>query len=99
MPSWKERLAVVAQRNRREIVKAQLSRREMGRLGLLTAGGSLIAKQGLSAGITSSNDGTLNTNGRLLSSVDLTPPSPLARPWVQPMPIIPVKTSVEPTQM
>jgi FtsP/CotA-like multicopper oxidase with cupredoxin domain len=99
MPSWKERLAVVAQRNRREIVKAQLSRREMVRLGLLTAGGSLIAKQGLSAGITSSNDGTLNTDGRLLSSVDLTPPSPPAAPWVQPMPRIPQKMSIKSTEM
>jgi hypothetical protein len=49
MASWKDRLALMAQRNRQEIVKAKLSRREMMRLGLLTAGGSLIFKQGLSA--------------------------------------------------
>jgi FtsP/CotA-like multicopper oxidase with cupredoxin domain len=97
MASWKEKLALIAQRNRREIVKAKLSRREMMRLGLLTASGSLVAKQGLSAGITSSNDGTLNTDGRLLRSVDLTPPSPPAPPWVQPMPIIPQKMPVPPT--
>ena len=49
MTSWKDRLALTAQRNRQEIVKAKLNRREMMRLGLLTAGGALIAKAGLSA--------------------------------------------------
>src|SRR3984957_4675074 len=43
MTSWKDRLALTAQRNRQEIVKAKLNRREMMRLGLLTAGGALIA--------------------------------------------------------
>jgi FtsP/CotA-like multicopper oxidase with cupredoxin domain len=99
VPSWKDKLALIAQRNRREIVKAKLSRREMMRLGLLTASGSLIAKPGLSAGITGSSDGTLNTDARLLSSVDRTPPSPPAAPWVQPMPILPRKMSIQPTQM
>ena len=46
---WQQRLALTAQRNRQEIVKARLSRREMVRLGLLTAGGSLVIKQGLSS--------------------------------------------------
>ena len=41
MTSWKDKLALTAQRNRQEIVKAKLNRREMMRLGLLTAGGSL----------------------------------------------------------
>ena len=49
MTSWKEKLALTAQRNRQEIVKAKLDRREMMRLGLLTAGGALIAKAGLSS--------------------------------------------------
>ena len=40
MASWKDKLALMAQRNRQEIVKAKLSRREMMRLGLLTAGGT-----------------------------------------------------------
>ena len=48
MTSWREKLALTAQRNRQEIVKAKLDRREMMRLGLLTAGGALIAKAGLS---------------------------------------------------
>ena len=99
MPSWRERLAFTAQRNRLEIVKARLSRREMIRLGLLTTGGTLIAKQGLSAGITTSSDGALNSNLRSLRSADITPPSPPAQPWVQPMPRIPVKVAVNPSDL
>src|SRR5262245_7785134 len=38
-----------AQRNRQEIIKAGLGRRELFRMGLLTAGGYLVAKRGLSA--------------------------------------------------
>jgi hypothetical protein len=41
MADWKEKLALTAQRNRQKIVKAKLDRREMMRLGLLTAGGTL----------------------------------------------------------
>ena len=93
MADWRTKLAKTAQRNRLEIVKAKLSRREMVRLGLLTAGGTLIAKPGLSA-ITTTKDGSLNTDSRTLNSVDYTPPSPKARPWIQPMPIIPLKASV-----
>ena len=70
----------------------------MVRLGLLTAGGTLIAKPGLSA-ITTTKDGSLNTDSRTLNSVDYTPPSPKARPWIQPMPIIPLKASVQPDQI
>ena len=49
MPSWQDKLALIAQRNRQEIVKAKLSRREMVRMGLITAGGTLVAKAGLSS--------------------------------------------------
>jgi len=99
MASWRERLALTAQRNRREIVKAKLTRREMVRLGLVTAGGTLVAKQGLSAGVTNSSDGGLNSDQRSLLSVDRTPPSPAAPPWRQPMPRIPVKQAVAPNAM
>jgi hypothetical protein len=89
MTSWKDRLALTAQRNRQEIVKAKLDRREMMRLGLLTAGGSLIAKAGLSsrafgAGLTD-KDATLIRQ----------PPSPPAQPWKAPMPRLTVKTPVD----
>jgi hypothetical protein len=49
MTSWKDKVQRQAQQNRQEIVKAKLSRREMMRLGLLTTGGSLVVKQGLSS--------------------------------------------------
>ena len=86
MPGWKDKVQQVAQRNRQEIVKAKLSKREMIRLGLLTAGGSLIVKQGLSsrafgaAGLTD-KDTTLST----------VPPSPPARPWKAEMPRLELK--------
>ena len=92
MASWKDKLALIAQRNRQEIVKAKLDRREMLRLGLLTAGGSLIAQQGLST--------------RAFGKIALTdpnttvlPPSPVAKPWVQPMPTLTVKTPVSPQNL
>src|SRR6476619_7489335 len=97
MTSWKDRLALTAQRNRQEIIAAKLDRREMMRLGLVTAGGTLAVKAGLSsrafaAGVNTSLtalDGTLGS----------VPGSPPVRPWVQPMPRLTVKTSVDANQM
>jgi len=86
MASWKHRIALTAQRNRQEIVKAKLNRRDMLRMGLLTAGGSLVVKQGLSSRALADDGGN-------------TPPSPPATPWLQPMPILPVKTSVSANQL
>ena len=89
MTDWKDKLALTAQRNRQEIVKAKLDRREMMRLGLLTAGGSLIAKAGLSsAGVRRRPDreGSYLDHG--------VPPSPPAQPWKAPMPRLTVKTPV-----
>ena len=74
MTGWQEKLALTAQQNRQEIVKAKLSRREMMRLGLITAGGALVAKAGLS-----SRAGLAKDLG--------VPPSPPATPWAQPMPV------------
>ena len=86
MASWKDRLALTAQRNRQDIVKAKLNRRDMLRMGLLTAGGSLVVKQGLSSRALADDGGN-------------TPPSPPATPWLQAMPILPVKTSVSANQL
>jgi FtsP/CotA-like multicopper oxidase with cupredoxin domain len=93
MTSWKDRLALTAQRNRQEIVKAKLDRREMMRLGLLTAGGALIAKAGLSSRAFGAGvDNTLTGADLTLAKV---PPSPPVRPWVQPMPRLTVKRPVK----
>src|SRR6476661_634174 len=90
MASWKDKLALIAQRNRQEIVAAKLDRREMMRLGLLTAGGTLIAKAGLSS----------RAFGVGLTEKDPTlarvPPSPNSRAWVTPMPRLTVKQPVSP---
>ena len=95
MTSWKEKLALTAQRNRQEIVKAKLDRREMMRLGLLTAGGALIAKAGLSSRAFGQAAPSLTDKDATLSRV---PASPPVRPWVAPMPRLTVKTAGEPRQ-
>ena len=76
MTSWKDKLALTAQRNRQEIVKAKLNRREMMRLGLLTAGGALIAKAGLSSRAFGQAAPTLTDPDATLSRVPASPPMP-----------------------
>ena len=76
MTSWKDKLALTAQRNRQEIVKAKLDRREMMRLGLLTAGGALIAKAGLSSRAFGQAAPTLTDPDATLSRVPASPPVP-----------------------
>ena len=102
MPSWKDKLTLTAQRNRQEIVKAKLDRREMMRLGLLTVGGSLIAKAGLSARAFADQGpgGGGGSGGSLIAVQGVDgPPSPPATPWVQPMPTLTVKTPIDPNTM
>ena len=91
MADWQDKLALVAQRNRQEIVNAKLSRREMLRAGLLTAAGTLVLKAGLSS----------RAHGQSLATTraGLIPPSPPHTPWVQPLPILPIKTPIRPDQM
>lgn len=86
MASWRDKLALTAQRNRQEIVKAKLSRREMARLGLITAGGSLVLKSGLSSRAYAA-----------LTDPDTrpSPASPPVRPWTWPMPILPIQKPVD----
>ena len=82
MADWRERLALTAQRNRQEIVKARLSR-QMVRLGLVTARGSLVIKQGLSSRWAWADS----------------PPSPTATPFIQELPRIPIQQSVRADQL
>jgi FtsP/CotA-like multicopper oxidase with cupredoxin domain len=49
MPSSREQLKRAAEHNRRELIRAGFSRRELFRMGLLTGAGFLVAKKGLSA--------------------------------------------------
>jgi len=102
MTSWKDKLALTAQRNRQEIVKAKLNRREMVRLGLLTAGGSLIVKAGLSARAFAA-PGPPDAGAAGLTPLTtpgvVGPPSPPAAPWAQPMPRLTVKQAIDPNTM
>jgi FtsP/CotA-like multicopper oxidase with cupredoxin domain len=90
MTSWKDKVQLQAQRNRQEIVKAKLDRREMMRLGLLTAGGSLILKQGLSSRAFGAE--ALTESDSTLSKATASPP---VRPWTTPMPRLALKTPIE----
>src|SRR5207247_10231537 len=49
MKSRVPKLWLTARRNRQEIIEAGLNRRELFKMGLLTSGGYLVAKSGLSA--------------------------------------------------
>src|SRR2546428_12316216 len=71
----RSRAAEIARRNRRELITAKLSRRELIKLGLLTSSGLLVAKRGLSARATLAADA---------------PSSPPTTPFVVPLPIPPI---------
>ena len=72
---------ITAMRNRQELIAAQLSRRDLIKMGLLTSAGYLIPKRGLSA--------------RWESPIpDDQPASPPTTPFVEQLPIMPVKQSV-----
>ena len=90
MTDWKHKLQLTAQRNRQEIVKAKLDRREMMRLGLLTAGGSLVVKRGLSSRAFAADGPSSGGSG--------TPSSPPVRPWTAPMPRLKAKLPEDPTK-
>jgi FtsP/CotA-like multicopper oxidase with cupredoxin domain len=80
MSGFQERLRDIATRNRREIVAARLTRREMVKLGLLTAAGTLVLKRGLSARAAGGGG----------------PPfSPPTRPFVVPLPVPPIAQPVQ----
>ena len=71
---WKRRLAETARSNRLELIEAKLTRRDLFKLGLLTASGFLVTKLGLSSRAAGA-DGVA---------------SPPTTPWVEPLPIPPV---------
>jgi FtsP/CotA-like multicopper oxidase with cupredoxin domain len=78
---WKEMYQAFC--NRQELIKAGLtSRRDLMKLGLLTAGGTLIAKRGLSWGDNNCRYGSTGCGNCA---------SPPTTPWTMNMPIMPVK--------
>jgi len=76
------KLAEIARKNRQEIIKARLGRRELFKLGLLTSAGYLATKGGLSARASRSG----------CQAGDCQPgcSPPITQPFVEPMPIPPV---------
>ena len=76
---WRE--MVRAAKNRAELVAAGLSRRDLLKSSLLTTGGYLVAKHGLSA-----------RWGSILPSAQAA--SPPVEPFVEPLPILPIKRPV-----
>lgn len=77
------KLARIARKNRQEIIRAGLSRREMFKMGLLTSAGLLVPIRGLSA----------RASG---GCTDKCEPgcSPPTTPFVEPLPIMPILTEV-----
>jgi FtsP/CotA-like multicopper oxidase with cupredoxin domain len=105
------REALEAAKNRRELIAAGLtSRRDLFKMGLLTAGGMLIAKSGLSARAqtqTNVNGVSVKTNQKASSADPNQSPgtnqncvpgnqlaSPPTRAFVQPLPIMPLAQTV-----
>src|SRR2546425_10478162 len=73
-----------ATKNRREIVAAQLSRRDMMKMGLITSAGFLVPSRGLSARWRNPRAGFPDDN----------PVSPPTTPFVEPLPIMPIAQPV-----
>ena len=66
-------LAEIARRNRQEIIKAGLSRRDLFKLGLITSGGYLVAKKGLSARASYADDNETCSSPPTRAFIELLP--------------------------
>jgi FtsP/CotA-like multicopper oxidase with cupredoxin domain len=81
-----------AAKNRRELIAAGLtSRRDLFKMGLLTAGGMLVAKSGLSSRAYGQ---TVNGGTNQLCLPNNQPASPPTRAFVEPLPIMPAAQTV-----
>lgn len=91
-----------AAKNRRELIAAGLtSRRDLMKMGLLTAGGMLVAKTGLSAraqSVTTNNPASTGQNTSPGTNQNCVPgnqtASPQTRAFVQPLTIMPIARQV-----
>src|SRR5580765_4022314 len=88
---WKE--LYQARRNRLELIKAGFSRRDLLNMGLLTAGGVLIAERGLSSRAYASWGGG-GSNCRYDNNGGGNCASPSTTPFAMNMPIPPVKQPI-----
>jgi len=93
---YKEMCAAL--KNRRELVAAGLtSRRDLMKMGLLTAGGMLVAKSGLSAraqDVTTNNPASSGSNTSPGTNQNCVPgnqtASPQTQPFVTPLTVMPL---------
>ncbi len=86
----RHREMVAAAKNRRELIAAGLtSRRDLMKMGLLTAGGMLVAKSGLSARAYAQSGGSNN-----LCVPSQQAASPKTRSFIEPLPIMPTASPV-----
>jgi FtsP/CotA-like multicopper oxidase with cupredoxin domain len=84
---------LVAAKNRRELVTAGLtSRRELFKMGLLTAGGMLVAKSGLTA--RGAYAQTVNGGTNQMCLPNNQPASPPTRSFIEPLTVMPVARTV-----
>src|ERR1700735_5863171 len=82
---------VEAGKNRRELIAAGLpSRRDLMKLGLLTAGGMLVAKSGLSARAYAQQQAIPPSGSNQVCLPGNQPASPMTKAFVDPPPIMPV---------
>ncbi|HWN49686.1 MAG TPA: multicopper oxidase domain-containing protein [Xanthobacteraceae bacterium] len=87
---YKEML--VAAKNRRELIAAGLtSRRDLFKMGLLTAGGMLVAKTGLSSRAYGQ---TVNGGTNQMCLPNNQPASPPTRAFIEPLPVMPTAQTV-----
>ncbi len=83
---------LTAAKNRRELIAAGLtSRRDLFKMGLLTAGGMLVAKSGLSSRAYGQ---TVNGGTNQLCLPNNQPASPPTRAFIEPLPIMPIAQTV-----
>jgi FtsP/CotA-like multicopper oxidase with cupredoxin domain len=86
---WKE--LYQAFKNRQEIIKARLTRRDLWKMGLLTSTGMLVVKKGLSSRAYASwGDGNCRSGTSGCGNCA----SPFTTPWSMNMPIPPVKQPI-----
>jgi FtsP/CotA-like multicopper oxidase with cupredoxin domain len=83
---------LTAAKNRRELIAAGLtSRRDLFKMGLLTAGGMLVAKSGLSSRAYGQ---TVNGGTNQMCLPNNQPASPPTTPFIEPLPIMPIARTV-----
>src|SRR5262249_37233773 len=83
-----------AAKNRRGLVAAGLtSRRDLLKMGLLTAGGMLVAKRGLSSRAWAQSQQFQQGVANICAGAGL-PASPTTTPFIDPLPIMPLAQTV-----